>query len=213
MFLEFFFSLRAGGLKVSVHEWMTLMDAMEKGLAHSSLLGFYHLCRCVLIKSEIDYDRFDRIFTNYFGSIEEDVLLPKRFWEWLSKPIEKLDDRIMTELPQELETLLERIEKFKKEQKKEHNKGKKYIGAGGTAPIGHSGYNPAGIRIGDEGRQGTALQIAGQRQFKDFREDNILSMRDFQVAFRRLRQFSNRLDVPRTELNINKTIDDIFFFR
>lgn len=208
MFLEFFFSLRAGGLKVSVHEWMTLMDAMEKGLAHSSLLGFYHLCRCVLIKSEIDYDRFDRIFTNYFGSIEEDVLLPKRFWEWLSKPIEKLDDRIMTELQQELETLLERIEKFKKEQKKEHNKGKKYIGAGGTAPIGHSGYNPAGIRIGDEGRQGTALQIAGQRQFKDFREDNILSMRDFQVAFRRLRQFSNRLDVPRTELNINKTIDD-----
>ena len=72
---------------------------------------------------------FRSIFTNYFGSIEEDVLLPKRFGEWLSKPIEKLDDRIMTELPQELETLLERIEKFKKEQKKEHNKGKKYIGA------------------------------------------------------------------------------------
>ncbi|MBQ1352550.1 MAG: VWA containing CoxE family protein, partial [Firmicutes bacterium] len=65
MFLDFFFVLRASGLKVSLHEWMTLLEALEKGLAHSSLLGFYHLCRCVLIKSETEYDRFDQVFESY----------------------------------------------------------------------------------------------------------------------------------------------------
>lgn len=208
MFLEFFFVLRASGLKVSLHEWMTLLEALEKGLAHSSLLGFYHLCRCVLIKSETEYDRFDQVFESYFGDIAEDVELPERFWKWLNKPEEKRDWDDAYIPKYEFEEVIRRMEKLKEEQRRQHKGGKKYIGTGGTAPVGNAGDNPAGIRAGGESMHFSAVRVAGQRRFRDFREDNILTMRDFQVAFRRLRQFSNRLDVPKTELNISKTIDD-----
>lgn len=208
MFLEFFFLLRARGLKVTTHEWLTLMEALDMGLAHSSLLGFYHLCKCIIIKSETEYDLFDRIFADYFGTIDEDAELPERFWEWLNKPADLNRSKFEFEYRKELEELLEKLEDLKENQKKEHKSGKKYIGAGGTAPIGHSGFNRAGIRAGGFSRHHSAVQIAGERHYRDFREDNILSMRDFQVAFRRLREFSSRLDVPRTELNVEKTVDD-----
>ena len=84
MFLEFFYLLRAKGLEVSINEWMTLIEALDKGLAGSSLLGFYHLCRSILIKSESEYDKFDSVFAEYFKGVETPDDLPEEFWKWLS---------------------------------------------------------------------------------------------------------------------------------
>ena len=105
---------------------------------------------------------------------------------------------------EDLQRLLrERLE----EQKERHDGGIYWVGTGGGSTMGHSGYSPKGIRVGGEGRLQSALQMAGEHNYKDFREDNILDTRQLQVAFRRLRQFSSRLDGPKTELNVEKTIE------
>lgn len=208
MFLDFFFFLRARGIKVTTHEWLTLIEALDMGLAHSSLLGFYYLCKCILLRSESEYDRFDMIFAEYFGSIEENAELPERFREWLNEPAKLSNEKRVYEAPRGLEQLLQKLEELKEKQKEKHSGGKIYAGTGGAAPIGHSGYNPSGIRAGGFARHSSAIQIAGERKYRDFREDSILSMRDFQMAFRRLRDFSSRMDVPKTELNVSKTVDD-----
>jgi uncharacterized protein with von Willebrand factor type A (vWA) domain len=95
----------------------------------------------------------------------------------------------------------------KKTQKERHDGGSHWIGTGGTSPTGHGGYAASGIRAGGEGRLGRALQIAGERNFKDFRQDDILDIRQFQMAFRKLRQFSSRLDEAKTELDIDETVE------
>ena len=100
------------------------------------------------------------------------------------------------------------LEERLKEQKEEHHGGGYWIGTGGTSPFGHGGYNPAGIRIGGESVHRSALQVAGERNFQDFREDNILDIRSFQMAFRKLRQFSSKNDGPKTELNVDATIQE-----
>ena len=85
MFLQFFYLLRARGLEVSINEWMTLVQALDKGLANSSLMGFYQLCRSILIKTESEYDKFDQIFAEYFEGIETPEDLPEEFWRWLEE--------------------------------------------------------------------------------------------------------------------------------
>ena len=211
MFLEFFYLLRVRGLPVSLNEWMTLMEALDAGLSKSSLTGFYHLCRCVLIKTEADFDKFDQVFMEYFGGIETPEQLPEQFWDWLKKGEREraLDDLGDQELfARELEELLQMFEERIKEQKEEHHGGNYWIGTGGTSPMGRGGYNPSGIRVGGKGRHRTALQVAGERNFKDFREDTILGIRQFQMAFRKLRQYSSRVDGVEKELDLDKTIDE-----
>ena len=172
MFLDFFYLLRARGLPVTLNEWMTLMEALDMGLAQASLTRFYHLCRSVLIKSESDFDKFDQVFMEYFRGIETPEQLPKEFWDWLAHgELERaLDDLGDQELfAQELEELLKMFEERIKEQKEEHHGGNYWIGTGGTSPMGRGGYNPTGIRVGGKGRHRTALQVAGERNFRDFR--------------------------------------------
>lgn len=211
MFLEFFYLLRARGLDVSINEWMTLMEALDKGLAKASLMGFYRLCRSILIKTEADYDKFDRVFYEYFKGIETPEQLPEEFWKWLSESdrerelSDKGDDELFA---RELEELLQMFEERIKEQKEKHDGGNYWIGTGGTSPMGRGGYNPSGIRVGGQSRHKTALQVAGERNFKDFREDTILDIRQFQMAFRKLRQYSSRVDCSEKELDIDKTIDE-----
>lgn len=211
MFLEFFYLLRARGLDVSINEWMTLMEALDKGLAKASLMGFYRLCRSILIKTEADYDKFDRVFYEYFKGIETPEQLPEEFWKWLSESdrerelSDKGDDELFA---RELEELLQMFEERIKEQKEKHDGGNYWIGTGGTSPMGRGGYNPSGIRVGGKSRHKTALQVAGERNFKDFREDTILDIRQFQMAFRKLRQYSSRVDCSEKELDIDKTIDE-----
>ena len=211
MFLEFFYLLRARGLDVSINEWMTLVEALDKGLAKASLTGFYHLCRSILIKTESDYDKFDQVFAEYFKGVETPEDLPEEFWKWLEEgDIERaLDDLGDKELfAKELDELVRMFEERIKEQKERHDGGNYWIGTGGTSTMGRGGYNPAGIRVGGRSRHKTALQVAGERNFKDFREDTILDIRSFQMAFRKLRQYSSRVDGQERVLDVDKTVDE-----
>ena len=211
MFLDFFYLLRARGLSVSLNEWLALLEAMDKGFGKASLTGFYQLCRSVLIKTESDYDKFDGVFAEYFRNIKTPEDLPPEFWDWLSQDVRVRDindksmlDDFLMELDELLKTFRERIE----EQKERHDGGNYWIGTGGTSTMGHSGYHERGIRVGGESRHKSAVQIAGERNFKDFRQDNLLDVRQFQMAFRKLRQYSSRVDTAKTELDIDETIDE-----
>jgi hypothetical protein len=211
LFLQFFYLLRARGLSVTINEWMTLVEAMDKGLAGSSLTGFYHLCKSILVKSETEYDKLDAVFAEYFRGIETPEDLPPEFWKWLSEDarVRDLEDKtVMDDFLLELDELLKRFYERIEEQKERHDGGNYWIGTGGTSTMGHGGYNPRGIRVGGEGRHKSAVQVAGERHFKDFRQDTILDIRQFQMAFRKLRQYSSRLDGDRTELDIDKTVDE-----
>lgn len=210
MFLEFFYLLRARGLSVSLNEWLTLIEAMDKGLAGSSLTGFYHLCKSILVKSETEYDKFDSVFAEYFRGIATPEDLPEEFWKWLNEDVRvrDMDDKtVMDDFLLELDELLQRFRERMEEQKERHDGGNYWIGTGGTSTMGHSGYNPRGIRVGGESRHKSAVQVAGERHFRDFRQDTILDIRQFQMAFRKLRQYSSRMDAAQTELDIDQTVD------
>jgi len=211
MFLDFFYLLRRRGLDISFNEWLTLIEALDKGLCNSSLLTFYHLCRNILIKSEADYDKFDMIFAEYFQGIETPEDLPSEFWDWLNEDIKVRDindKNMLDDFVLELDELLQRFKERMEEQKERHDGGNYWIGTGGTSTMGHSGYHERGIRVGGEGRHKTAVQVAGERNFKDFRQDTILDLRQFQMAFRKLRQYSSRVDGAKTELDIDATINE-----
>ncbi|MDR3296600.1 MAG: VWA containing CoxE family protein [Clostridiales Family XIII bacterium] len=208
MFIAFYYLLRACGLKVSMNEWMTLTEALDRGLSGASLTGFYRLCRAVLVKTEADFDRFDLAFAEYFHGIESPETFPDELWRWLAEDVQIRDGNdkhMLDECLLELEELQRRLEERLKEQKERHSGGNYWIGTGGTSTMGHGGYHERGIRVGGEGRHRNAVQVAGERKFRDFRQDSILDARQFQMAFRKLRQYSSRLEGPRTELDIDET--------
>lgn len=214
MFSSFFYLLRKRGLSVSLNEWMTLLEALQKGLHGSSFTGFYYVCRAILVKSEADFDRFDGAFLEYFKDMEFTQELPKELLDWLENPKEKPIESFLDKekamknnqlSPDEIQKMfLERLE----EQKEEHNGGSYWVGTGGISVFGNNGYSPKGIRVGGSSRHKTAFQVAGERHFRDFRNDNTLDTRQFQMAFRHLRQFSNRIDAPKTEFDIDNTIKE-----
>ncbi len=211
MFTAFFYLLRSRGLKVSMNEWMTLMEALDKGLHQSSFTGFYYLCRSVLVKSEADFDKFDGAFLEFFKGVEFEGELPPELMDWLTNPKEKPGDQFDMERAMQNEWIsqaeiqkmfLERLE----EQKEEHNGGSYWVGTGGVSVFGNSGFSPRGIRVGGEGGKRRAFQVASERKFRDFRQDNTLDTRQFQMAFRRLRQFSAKAKEAKTEFDIDGTI-------
>ena len=209
MFLEFFKILRLHGLKISLDEWLVLVEALDKGMAENSLMEFYYLCRNILVKSETEYDKFDMAFAEYFRGIESVDEIPEELKQWLSQG--ELE-RLLEDMPEwakeyDLETLRQMFRERLQEQNEKHDGGNYWVGTGGTSPFGHGGYNPAGIRVGGTGRHQSAIQIAGERNFRDFRQDNELDTRQFQMVFRKLRQFSSRVDTAKTELDIDATID------
>lgn len=208
MFLSFFYLLKARGLKPSMNEWMTLMDALDKGLADSGLFGFYNLCRSILVTSEADFDKFDLTFTEFFDGVTADEVLAEEFLKWLSTDRLTLEDqrRFAEAMEYDLDELLKMFEERKKEQKERHDGGNYWIGTGGTSPFGNSGFSHSGILAGGPGRQGRALKVAGERNYKDFRQDNIIDVRQFQVAFRKLRNYSSKIDAAKTELDIDETV-------
>jgi len=211
MFSSFFYLLRARGLDTSLNEWLTLIEALDKGLSDSSVTGFYYLSRAILIKSEVDFDKFDEAFLEYFKNIKPSDKLLEELMEWLEHPKEKIEkplDMERAELNRKLSTTdIEKMFKQRlKEQKEEHNGGSYWVGTKGVSVFGNSGYSPKGIRVGGQSRHRSAFYVAGDRKFRDFRNDNKLDTRQFQVALRHLRQFSNRIDAPKTELDINGTI-------
>ena len=213
MFASFFYLLRQRGLDVSLNEWLTLLQGMEQGLHRSSLTGFYQLCRAVLVKSEAEYDRFDQVFLEFFKDVPWQGELPEEVLQWLEHPKEDLGETVRRlrdlGMPEEsLEELLKRLEERLKEQTEEHNGGNYWVGTQGRTPWGNSGWHPGGIRIGGQGRHRTAMTVAGERKYRDFRKDNTLDTRQFQMAFRLLRQLSVQADSNEKVLDVDGTIRD-----
>ena len=213
MFASFFYLLRQRGLDVSLNEWLTLLEGMERGLHRSSLTGFYQLCRAVLVKSEAEYDRFDQVFLEFFKDVPWQGELPEEVLQWLEHPKEDLGETVRRlrdlGMPEEsLEELLRRLEERLKEQTEEHNGGNYWVGTQGRTPWGNSGWHPGGIRIGGQGRHRTAMTVAGERKYRDFRKDNTLDTRQFQMAFRLLRQLSVQADSNEKVLDVDGTIRD-----
>ena len=209
MFTAFFYLLRAKGLKVSLQEWFTLLEGLQLELHESSLTGFYHLARAALVKTEADFDKFDLAFVEFFKGIKSYEQLPEELMDWLSKPIDgkEFDPAAFDNMDKlDMDEMRRRFEERLKEQNERHDGGSHWVGTGGTSPFGNSGYHPGGIRVGGEGKRRSAVQIAGERSFRDFREDKVLEDRQFQMAFRSLRQFSSN-DGPKDELMLDETID------
>ena len=213
MFVEFFYLLRDRGLKISLNEWMTLLLGLEKGLHGSSLTGFYQLCRAVLIKTEADFDRFDQVFLEFFKGVPFEGELPDELMDWLNHPTEDLGRSIermkeMSFQDESLEELLKRLEERLKEQTEEHNGGNYWVGTQGRSAFGNNGWHPNGIRVGGQSRHRTAMMVAGERKYRDFRKDNTLDVRQFQTAFRTLRQLSAQSDTTEREVDVDGTIHD-----
>jgi len=214
MFEGLFTALRDEGVPVALDEWLMLHEGLERDLHESTLSGFYLMSRAVLVKDESHYDGFDIAFARYFSGIEPaGEAVDERVWKWLEENPHFLhiseDQRAKLDAMRdqlELDELMERLREKLESQEEEHHGGSEHIGTGGTSPFGHSGYHPGGIRIGGQGRWRSAVQVAGDRQYRDLRTDHEIGARDFGVALRRLRQLSTRLDGPATELDVDDTI-------
>ncbi len=214
MFEDLLYLLRRNGLKVSLTEWMALMEGLHKNLHSASFTGFYHLSRCLLVKSEADFDTFDRTFLEYFKDVPFQQEVSKELLNWLDQPDVLTDYANWDEL-QALKNLglsVEEIERMLKErmeeQNEEHNGGSYWVGTHGMSVFGNSGLSPKGIRVGGQSMYRRAFRVAGERKFRDFRRDNTLDTRQFQVALRHLRQFSGLVDLPPTEFDVDNTIKD-----
>ena len=213
MFTGFFYLLRAHGFRVSLNEWMTLMEGLMMNLQHASLTGFYELCRAVLVKSEADYDKFDQIFLEYFDGVPYEGDLPEELLNWLNHPENALEEFrrfLKTQGYEEksIEEILKMFEERLKEQTEEHNGGSYWIGTRGYSNFGNSGHSPQGIRVGGQSMYRRAFQVAGERKYRDFRKDNVLDIRQFQMAFRLLRQYSAQTMGEKTEFDVDGTIRD-----
>ena len=208
LFADFFYLLREVGIPVSTREWLTFVEAMAKGLVCADLHRFYAIARVTLVKHERYYDLFDQCFVHHFAGAEVPEALAKAIDEWLAQPLP-----VPQLSPEELE-MLERysldelrklFEERLKEQNERHDGGSRWVGTGGTSPFGNSGAHPAGIRVGGGGGGRSAIQIAANRRFRDYRDDLILDTRQLSVALRRLRRLGR--EGLRTEVDIERTID------
>ena len=210
MLIEFFLKLKQGGLPVSVREFLTLLEALEKHVIHGSLDDFYYLSRACMVKDESNYDKFDRVFGAYFKGITAgpggaEAMIPE---EWLKKLAEKNLSEEEKKLIESLggwDKLMETLKQRLEEQKERHQGGSKWIGTAGTSPFGAYGYNPEGIRIGQhESRHRRAVKVWDQREFKNLDDTVELGTRNMKVALKRLRKFA-RQGNPQ-ELDLDDTI-------
>ena len=210
MFFSFVNELRAAGIKASLKEHLTLLEALDADVISTRPEDFYYLARATFVKDEGLIDRFDQVFGKVFKGLEtsygpDAVPVPE---EWLRKiaelyltpeqmaEIESLGswDEIMAALKQRLE-----------EQKERHQGGNKWIGTGGTSPFGHGGYNPEGVRIGGDGQHSRALKVWDKREFRNLDSEKELGTRNIKVALRRLRRFAR--EGAAEELDLDGTID------
>ena len=211
MFLDFFLLLKNDGIPVTIREYLTFLEALDKDVVEYSVDDFYFLGRTSLIKHEHHLDRFDLLFGYFFEGIEkidmeEFMKIPE---EWLKKSfVNKLtdEDKEMIKAMGGLDKLLERLKELMKTQKKRHQGGNKWIGTGGTSPYGAYGFNPEGIRIGqEESRNRRAIKVWDKREFKDLDDGVELETRNMKMALRRLRILTR--EGTKEELDLDKTID------
>jgi len=207
MFINFFFNLKARGVPVSLHEWITLHHALALNLNDCSLTNFYHMARSILVKNEIFYDRYDIAFLDTFGGIETTDEMLEEILAGLKKVKElKLTEEEKRQIEQlNLDEVLRNFEEqLKQGHYKNHVGGNKAIGTGGRSTQGAWGYNPAGIRIGQgESRHRRAVQIAEKRTFRNYSSDVTLDTRQMRVALSHLRSLfpmeqGEKLDLKQT---------------
>ncbi|MBI3434796.1 MAG: VWA domain-containing protein [Proteobacteria bacterium] len=210
MFVNFFAALKSAGVPVSLREYLTLMAAMDKDIAARRVEDFYYLARAALVKDERNIDKFDRVFGRVFKGLEfvADGAMADIPAEWLKKLAEKFlteEEKKLIEAMGGLENLLETLRRRLAEQKGRHQGGNKWIGTGGTSPFGAHGYNPEGVRIGQESnRNFRAVKVWDRREFRDLDGDVEIGTRNIKVALRRLRKFA-RAGAP-DELDLDTTI-------
>ncbi|MFC1991368.1 VWA domain-containing protein [Chloroflexota bacterium] len=216
MFTDLFYLLRKKKVPVSVTEWMTLMETLDKGYI-TSLNDFYFLARAILVKSEAFFDHYDVVFQEYFGGVEGSTGIEEKVLEWLKDPLnrELPFDKMQASFGElDFDELLKELEQRLKEQTEQHDGGGHWVGRGGTSPFGHSGYHPGGIRIGGESKGGQAVQIAQERRFRNYRNDLTLDVRQIKMALKGLRQLSRQgledeLDLEETISATAKNLGDI----
>lgn len=210
MFLRFFAELRAARTPVSLRDYLTLLEAMQADVIERSVDDFYVLSRAVLIKDERHLDAFDRVFAQVFKGVvnpaDPAAAIPE---EWLQRLTERHltpEEKALIESLGGWDALMETLKKRLEEQKERHQGGNKWIGTAGTSPFGAYGYNPEGIRIGqDRNRENRAVKVWDKREFKGLAGDSVLGARHIQVALRRLRRFAR--SGAREELDLDGTID------
>jgi uncharacterized protein with von Willebrand factor type A (vWA) domain len=211
MLVKFFFLLRKTGVPVSITELLTLLEALKAGLSDLSAERFYYLSRTCLVKDEKYYDRFDRAFAEHFKGVEDIFSMLQRQLppDWLEKlAVRDFSDeeKAAVEALGGWEKLMETLKKRLEEQKERHEGGNKWIGTAGTSPYGAYGFNPEGVRIGQEGgRNRSAVKVWDKREFANLDDKVELGTRNIKIALRRLRRFARR-GAP-DELALADTID------
>ncbi len=211
MFLDFFLLLKNDGFPVTLKEYLTFLEALDRGVIGYDSTDFYYLSRCVMVKDERHLDRFDRLFSAYFrgaqlADTEQFMKIPL---EWLRKNFENTlseEDKEMIRSMGGLEELMEGLREIFEKQRKRHQGGNRWIGTGGTSPYGAYGYNPAGVRIGqDGGRQRRAVKVWDKREFRDLDDSVELNVRNMKMALRKLRVLTR--EGVGEELDVEKTVD------
>ncbi|WJF91669.1 VWA domain-containing protein [Paraburkholderia bonniea] len=208
MLIDFFYTLRAAQLPVSVKEYLTLLEALRAGVIPPSLDAFYYLARLTLVKDEQHFDKFDQAFGAYFTGInhaaQQALTVPD---DWLKKKLQRefsAEEKAQIEALGGLDALLEQLKQRFDEQKERHEGGNKWIGTGGTSPFGNGGYHSEGIRIGGESAgHRTAVKVWEARAYRDYDDQVEIGTRNLKVALRRLRRFAregaaDELDLPGT---------------
>ncbi len=213
MFLPFFDHLRQAGIPVSLREYLAFLEGMAAGLVTYDATGFYYLARTAMVKDERHLDRFDRAFAKAFGGLEDitaqqvlDAIdLPA---DWLKKLAEKhltAEDRAAIQALGGFDALMDTLRKRLEEQQGRHQGGNKWVGTAGTSPFGAYGYNPEGVRIGQEAsRHQSAVKVWDKREFRNLDDTVELGTRNIKVALRRLRQWAR--DGAADELDLDATI-------
>jgi len=211
VFVDFFYELKRAGVPVSLTEWLTLMEALSKGLGFSSLSGFYYLGRMVLVKSEAHFDNYDLAFQNYFKGIESPDRLIEEALGWVNSglPLSMLSPEEQLLLQDvDVKKLQHDLEERLKTQGEEHKGGPRWVGKGGRSRLGHGGFNPkGGVRIGGAPGNRSAVKVAAERLYRGYRSDVILGVRKFEVALRILRQLTNNHEGVKEELDLDGTVD------
>jgi uncharacterized protein with von Willebrand factor type A (vWA) domain len=213
MFIDFFYHLRDRGLSIGTHEFLSLLEALSKGLARESLTHFYVVARSLLVKRPEDFDTYDQAFAEYFRDVEFDAATKQKvtdeLLEWLENdplpPPDLSEEEIEAMESYDFDELREEFEERLGEQEERHDGGSHWIGTGGSSPFGHSGDAPRGVRVGGESRNRSAVQVASERRFKNLRDDVTLGVRDISQALRRLRRLTR--EGRDEELDVDATIE------
>ena len=209
MLIDFFFTLKKGGVPCTIREFLNLLDGLDQHVIYGNVDDFYHLSRVCLVKNEAHFDRFDRAFAEYFKGVEklDDIFGKEIPEEWLRKLAEKIlsdEEKKLIEALGGFEKLMETLRQRLEEQKGRHQGGSKWIGTAGTSPFGAYGYNPEGVRIGQDGsRNRRAVKVWDQREYRNLDDQVELGTRNIKIALRRLRRFAregapDEFDLPNT---------------